>query len=69
MIIDLSNKTAVVTGSTLGIGFAIAKGLAQSGATVIVNGRTEKAVGEAIGALKRGAQGGDPRRRRRSRHG
>ncbi len=53
MIIDLSNKTAVVTGSTLGIGFAIAKGLAQSGATVIVNGRTEKAVGEAIGALKR----------------
>jgi NAD(P)-dependent dehydrogenase (short-subunit alcohol dehydrogenase family) len=53
MIIDLSNKTAVVTGSTLGIGFAIAKVLAQSGATIIVNGRTEKAVGEAIGALKR----------------
>ncbi len=53
MIIDLSNKTAVITGSTLGIGFAIAKGLAQSGATVVLNGRTEKAVGEAIDALKR----------------
>lgn len=53
MIIDLSNKTAIVTGSTLGIGFAIAKGLAESGATVIVNGRTEAAVGQAIGALKK----------------
>jgi NAD(P)-dependent dehydrogenase (short-subunit alcohol dehydrogenase family) len=53
MNIDLSGKTAVVTGSTLGIGFAIAKGLALSGATVIVNGRTEAAVGQAIGELKK----------------
>ncbi len=40
MNIDLSGKKALVTGSTSGIGFAIAKGLAQSGAEVIVNGRT-----------------------------
>jgi NAD(P)-dependent dehydrogenase (short-subunit alcohol dehydrogenase family) len=39
MIIDLSNKRAIVTGSTSGIGFAIAKGLAESGAAVVVNGR------------------------------
>jgi NAD(P)-dependent dehydrogenase (short-subunit alcohol dehydrogenase family) len=53
MNIDLSNKTAIVTGSTLGIGFAVAKGLAASGATVIINGRTEASVGQAIGALKK----------------
>jgi NAD(P)-dependent dehydrogenase (short-subunit alcohol dehydrogenase family) len=39
MIIDLSNKRAIVTGSTAGIGFAIAHGLAASGAAVVVNGR------------------------------
>jgi NAD(P)-dependent dehydrogenase (short-subunit alcohol dehydrogenase family) len=44
MQIDLSGKRALVTGSTRGIGFAAAKGLAASGAHVIVNGRTEAAV-------------------------
>jgi NAD(P)-dependent dehydrogenase (short-subunit alcohol dehydrogenase family) len=39
MIIDLTGKRAIVTGSTAGIGFAIAKGLAESGAAVIINGR------------------------------
>lgn len=39
MIIDLSGKTAIVTGSTEGIGFAAAKALAAAGATVVVNGR------------------------------
>jgi NAD(P)-dependent dehydrogenase (short-subunit alcohol dehydrogenase family) len=47
MQIDLSGKRAVVSGSTQGIGFAIAKGLAESGAHVIVNGRTDAAVRNA----------------------
>ena len=38
MKIDLSNKTAIVIGSTAGIGFAIAKGLAEAGAVVVLNG-------------------------------
>ncbi|MFF3432255.1 SDR family NAD(P)-dependent oxidoreductase [Streptomyces sp. NPDC002602] len=48
MLIDLSGKTALVTGSTQGIGAAIASGLAQAGARVAVNGRTEKSVDESM---------------------
>jgi NAD(P)-dependent dehydrogenase (short-subunit alcohol dehydrogenase family) len=44
MRIDLSGKRAVISGSTLGIGFAIAKGLAEAGANVVINGRSEKSV-------------------------
>ena len=44
MKIDLTGKRAVVSGSTQGIGFAIAKGLAESGAHVVLNGRSEAAV-------------------------
>jgi NAD(P)-dependent dehydrogenase (short-subunit alcohol dehydrogenase family) len=47
MQIDLSGKRAVVSGSTKGIGFAIAKGLAESGARVVINGRTGQAVKKA----------------------
>ncbi len=47
MNIDLTNKRAVVSGSTLGIGYSIAKGLAHSGARVVINGRTEEAVKKA----------------------
>ena len=47
MNLKLADKTALVSGSTKGIGFAIATGLAREGARVIVNGRTEKAVAEA----------------------
>ncbi len=51
MNIDLSGKTAIVTGSTAGIGLAIAKGLAASGAKVVVNGRSEAAVGKALSEI------------------
>ena len=51
MIIDLTGKHAVVTGSTAGIGFAIAKGLAAAGASVVINGRTEAKVQAARQAL------------------
>jgi len=50
--IRLDGKTAIVTGSTAGIGFAIAKGLAESGAAVVVNGRTERRVAHAVAEIK-----------------
>lgn len=52
MRIDLSGKRALVTGSTAGIGFGIAEGLAAAGATVLVNGRTEERVKEAVARLQ-----------------
>ncbi len=52
MIIKLEGKTAVVTGSTAGIGHAIAQGLAEAGASVIVNGRTQSRVDQAIAEIK-----------------
>jgi len=51
--LKLENKTALVTGSTAGIGFAIARSLAAEGTRVIVNGRTEERVSEAIAAILR----------------
>ena len=51
MIIDLSGKRAIVTGSTAGIGFAIASGLAESGAAVLVNGRSQGSVDAATARL------------------
>jgi NAD(P)-dependent dehydrogenase (short-subunit alcohol dehydrogenase family) len=57
MKIDLSGTTALVTGSTSGIGHAIAKGLAATGARVIVNGRTQSKVEEAVAALKKAVSG------------
>lgn len=48
MDLGLTGKTAVVTGSTAGIGLAIAKALAEEGASVVVNGRTEARVASAI---------------------
>lgn len=57
MQIDLSAKTAVVTGSTAGIGHAIAVGLARAGATVVVNGRKPDAVEKAVAAVEAAAPG------------
>jgi NAD(P)-dependent dehydrogenase (short-subunit alcohol dehydrogenase family) len=51
MNIDLGGKTAVVTGSSEGIGFAIARGLASAGATVVVNGRNQAKVEAAVARL------------------
>jgi NAD(P)-dependent dehydrogenase (short-subunit alcohol dehydrogenase family) len=51
MKIDLAGKTALVTGSTSGIGRAVAKGLASAGATVVVNGRTQGKVDEAVATI------------------
>lgn len=57
MKIDLTGKRAIVTGSTLGIGFAIAKGLAAAGAKVVVNGRKAEAVEKAVAALQGAVRG------------
>jgi NAD(P)-dependent dehydrogenase (short-subunit alcohol dehydrogenase family) len=58
MNIDLKGKTALVTGSTSGIGHAIAKGLAVAGANVVVNGRTQGKVDAAVAAIANAAPGG-----------
>ena len=55
MDLQLENKLALVSGSTAGIGFAIAKALAAEGARVIINGRTEPRVAQAISALRTSA--------------
>jgi NAD(P)-dependent dehydrogenase (short-subunit alcohol dehydrogenase family) len=52
MDLKLKDKTALISGSTAGIGYAIAAALAREGATVIVNGRSQSAVDAAIGKLK-----------------
>src|SRR5258708_494497 len=57
MNIDLSGKTALVTGSTSGIGHAIAKGLAATGASVVVNGRTQAKVDAAAAGLAKAVAG------------
>ncbi|CAN5350137.1 SDR family oxidoreductase [soil metagenome] len=53
MDLKITDKLALVTGSTAGIGFAIAKALAAEGAKVIINGRSEKRVHEAIDAIRK----------------
>ena len=58
MNIDLKGKTALVTGSTSGIGHAIAKGLAGAGADVVINGRTQAKVDAAVAAIAKAMPGG-----------
>ena len=57
MDLQLTNKLCLVTGSTAGIGYAIAEVLACEGARVIVNGRSQKSVDSAIDKLAPGATG------------
>ncbi|HEY6490632.1 MAG: SDR family oxidoreductase [Terracidiphilus sp.] len=54
MDLKLTGKTALVTGSTAGIGFAIARTLAREGAHVWVNGRTQQRVDAAIASIQAG---------------
>ena len=54
MDLQLGGKKALITGSTAGIGFAIAERLAQEGAAVVVNGRTQERVDEAIDKIQAG---------------
>src|SRR3979490_1999024 len=57
MKIDLSGKTALVTGSTSGIGHATVKGLAGAGAAVVVNGRNQAKVDAAVAAIAKAIPG------------
>ncbi|UCV07059.1 SDR family NAD(P)-dependent oxidoreductase [Dechloromonas denitrificans] len=52
MDLQISGKRALVSGSTKGIGFAIACELAREGARVVINGRQPQAVGEAVERLR-----------------
>ena len=49
---DLSGRTALITGSSAGIGFALARGLAGAGATVILNARNEDKLAKAAATLR-----------------
>src|SRR5260370_20488952 len=53
MNLELISKTALISGSTKGIGFAIASQLAAEGAHVIVNGRTDNAVHSALEQIRK----------------
>jgi gluconate 5-dehydrogenase len=50
-LFDLRGRTALITGSTRGIGLALAQGLAESGASVILNSRQTSAVDAAVAQL------------------
>jgi gluconate 5-dehydrogenase len=52
-LFSLKGRIALVTGSGQGIGFALAKGLAQHGAKVVLNGRTAEKIEKAVAALRR----------------
>lgn len=52
MELQLNGKLALVSGSTAGIGYAIALTLAREGASVIVNGRTQEGVDEAVARIR-----------------
>ncbi|HVN47173.1 MAG TPA: SDR family oxidoreductase [Steroidobacteraceae bacterium] len=57
MDLGLNGKRALISGSTAGIGFATAEALAREGAQVIINGRTQRRVDEALARLRSAAHG------------
>ena len=59
MELGIKSKRAIVTGSTAGIGLAIAVSLAREGANVVVNGRSQSRVDEAIRELKKDVPGAE----------
>src|SRR5262245_51909974 len=61
MEINLRGRTALVTGSTSGIGLGIARALMEAHATVFVNGRDEARLASAIEQLRRNVPGGEVR--------
>jgi gluconate 5-dehydrogenase len=60
-LFDLSGRTALITGSSRGIGYTIARGLASAGARVIVNGRNVDRVTEAVVHLRADGFDASPR--------
>jgi gluconate 5-dehydrogenase len=50
-LFDLTGKIALITGSSRGIGFGIARGLGQAGATIILNGRNAERLNRAVSTL------------------
>ncbi len=52
MNLNLDNKLSLVTGSTAGIGYAIATSLAREGARVVINGRSQASVDDAVVRIK-----------------
>ena len=51
-LFDLTGRTALITGSSQGLGLAMARGLAQAGAAIVLNGRDEKKLAAAAEALR-----------------
>ena len=47
-LFDLKGRVALITGSSRGLGFAIARGLARAGAIVVLNGRTQEKLASAV---------------------
>jgi NAD(P)-dependent dehydrogenase (short-subunit alcohol dehydrogenase family) len=59
MDLQLKGKKALITGSTAGIGFSTAQALAAEGASVVVNGRTQKRVDSAIAEIRKAHAGAE----------
>ncbi len=51
-LFSLAGRTALITGSTRGLGFALADGLSAAGARVVINGTSEAGVRKAVAALQ-----------------